>query len=153
MTDSKLDINREEPGKAIAYVDSVADARHVGGLGTERLTTCFAQLWSQRSKVESLKVIPLDNCSGARVVIRYVIPSPICWSLSRIPPTQPSPASPLPPVAPELVFYLARAAVCSPCCLLCCRGAAVLWLWLWCGAVLLLCCCGCGAVVAAVVVV
>ena len=47
MTDSKLDINREEPGKAIAIVGSVADARRVGGLGTERLTTCFAQLWSQ----------------------------------------------------------------------------------------------------------
>ncbi len=27
MTDSKLDINREEPGKAIALVGSVADAR------------------------------------------------------------------------------------------------------------------------------
>ncbi len=52
------------------------------------------------------------NCSGARVVIRYVIPSPICWSLGRVPPTQPSPASPLPIGRSRLVFYLARAAVC-----------------------------------------
>ncbi len=105
------------------------------------------------------------NCSLARVVIRCLIPSLLCWSLGRIPPTQPSPASPLPPVAPELVFYLARAAVCwlgsvawcawcavvlCYCCgaaglRCCCGAAAVLWLWLWCGAVLLRLWCSCSS--------
>ncbi len=62
-------------------------------------------------ELPSKPVSSTPNCSLARGVIRYVIPSPICWSLGRIPPTQPSPASPLPIGRKGLVFYLARAVV------------------------------------------
>ena len=56
MTDSKVDINREEPEKAIAIIGSVADARPVGGLGTERLTTVAHSFGHSARKSRALRL-------------------------------------------------------------------------------------------------